>query len=218
MMCKQVMSVYRYKIFFFTCGLVMAVSEIWKQWCLTFLLGQGHYNWWHFPFQLCSIPMYICLMFPWIHSEKLQKIMLVFLMDYGLLGGIFAFFDTSGMHYSYFPLTIHSFTWHILLIILGLVAGFSQLSEYSLRGYFHGTLLYLACCLIATGFNVALHSLGNINLFYISPYLPMNQKVFRDIADYTGDAAGIFLYILASVAGAFCFHLLWRTISADQQT
>lgn len=90
-MCKQVMSVYRYKIFFFTCGLVMAVSEIWKQWCLTFLLGQGHYNWWHFPFQLCSIPMYICLMFPWIHSEKLQKIMLVFLMDYGLLGGILPF-------------------------------------------------------------------------------------------------------------------------------
>ena len=117
---------YRYKSFFFTCGLVMAVSEIWKQWCLTFLLGQGHYNWWHFPFQLCSIPMYICLMFPWIHSEKLQKIMLVFLMDYGLLGGIFAFFDTSGMHYSYFPLTVHSFTWHILLIILGLAAGFSQ--------------------------------------------------------------------------------------------
>ena len=146
------------------------------------------------------------------------KIMLVFLLDYGLLGGIFAFFDTIGMHYYYFPLTIDSFTWHILLIILGLVAGFSQLSEYSLRGYFHGTLLYLACCLIATGFNVALHSLGNINLFYISPYLPMNQKVFRDIADYTGDPAGIFLYILASVTGAFCFHLLWRTMSADRQT
>ena len=46
----------------------------------------------------------------------------------------------------------------------------------------------------------------------------MNQKVFRDIAEYTGDAAGIFLYILASVTGAFCFHLLWRATSADQQT
>ena len=37
------------------------------------------------------------------------------------LGGIFAFFDTSGMHYGYLPLTIHSYAWHILLITLGFI-------------------------------------------------------------------------------------------------
>ena len=45
--------------FLFYTGLVMAASEIWKQWTLTFVLGGGSYNWWYFPFQLCSVPMYL---------------------------------------------------------------------------------------------------------------------------------------------------------------
>lgn len=133
----------------------MAVSEIWKQYCLTFLIGQGTYNWWYFPFQLCSIPMYLCLLLPWIRSERLRRIFLAFLMDYGLLGGIFAFFDTSGMHYSYLPLTIHSFAWHILLIVLGIAAGLSQYADYSCHGYLGSACCYLFCCLLATLLNVS---------------------------------------------------------------
>ena len=43
------------------CGLVLAVSELYKQGFLYFVAGQGRYNWWYFPFQLCSVPMYLCL-------------------------------------------------------------------------------------------------------------------------------------------------------------
>ena len=57
--------------FFFTCGLFMLSGEIWKQLTLTFILGGGQYNWWYFPFQLCSIPMYILLIYPWIRRTAL---------------------------------------------------------------------------------------------------------------------------------------------------
>lgn len=200
----------KYKYFFFCCGLVMAGSEIWKQLCLTFYIGHGSYNWWYFPFQLCSIPMYLCLILPWIRSEQFQKIILSFLMDFGLLGGIFAFFDTSGMHYSYLPLTIHSFAWHILLIILGLTAGFSRMADYSMRGWAGAVSCYLSCCCAATCFNVIFHSSGTINMFYISPYYPMAQRVFRDIAQFTGNTAGIFIYILATILCSGIFHWLWH--------
>ena len=108
------------------CGFLMLASEIWKQWTLTFVLNKGIYSWWHFPFQLCSIPMYVCLSIGLLSSARISRhlpaylqaradrlcsLLAAFLMDFGLLGGIFVFFDTSGMHYEYLPLTIHSYAY-----------------------------------------------------------------------------------------------------------
>ena len=160
----------KHKNIFFYCGLLMLFSEVWKQWCLTYILNNGHYNWWYFPFQLCSIPMYICLILPWIRSPQIYDAFLTFLMDFGMLGGIFAFCDTSGMYYHYPPLTIHSFAWHILLIILGLYAGFTIGKNISIRNYLKSAGIYLICCVIATIWNLLFHPYGNINMFYISPY------------------------------------------------
>ena len=100
----------------------MFLSEIWKQYCITFIINEHHYDWWYFPFQLCSIPMYVCLLLPFVR-EKARDILLTFLKTFGLMGGIFTFFDTSGLHYPYAPLTAHSYLWHVLLIILGIVSG-----------------------------------------------------------------------------------------------
>lgn len=219
------------KIFYLICGLLMGTSELWKQYTLTFPLGRGNYNWWYFPFQLCSIPMYLCLLIPWTHSDRLRKIFLTFLADFGLLGGIFAFCDTSGMQYDLPALTIHSYLWHLLLVFIGLYAGFSgrekshlraryrwtfsdqpYAPDFSLRGYLRSVGLYLLCCLIATGCNYLFHPFGKINMFYISPYYWMNQVVFRNITHAFGNPAGIFSYILATMIGAGILHAIWSFI------
>lgn len=200
----------RPKTVFLYCGIFMLTSEIWKQWCLTYLLGAGHYNWWYFPFQLCSIPMYLCLALPFIHSEKLTSVFLTFLMDYSLLAGVFTFFDTSGLYYPYLPLTVHSYLWHILLIALGLYAGHTKKADYSSGGFVKSSGLYLSCCLLATICNLAFYSYGPINMFYISPHYHMSQKVFRHIALKLGNTAGILIYMACVMSGAGLVHLIWK--------
>ena len=101
----------------------MFISEIWKQITLTFVLGGGRYNWWYFPFQLCSIPMYLLLLYPWLRQKVARRILLTFLMSYTLLGGIAVFADPSGLHYPLVSLTVHSYLWHILLILIGILSG-----------------------------------------------------------------------------------------------
>ena len=198
--------------FFFLAGVLMLISEIWKQICLTFVVNQGSYDWWYFPFQLCSIPMYLCLIFPWLKLPKLRSACLTFLMDFGLLGGIFAFFDTSGMYYSWLPLTFHSFLWHIILILLGVKAGLQSGAYRSWKFYRYSVAIYLACCLIATILNLSLYSFGTIDMFYISPLYPMTQRFFGTIAKTLGNPSGILLYIGASIAGAGILHKLWRVL------
>ena len=96
-------------IFFFICGLFMLSGEIWKQLTLTFILGGGQYNWWYFPFQLCSIPMYILILYPRIRRSALKQALLTFLMCYGLLGGI-AVFALSAARADRFLLRLAHFT------------------------------------------------------------------------------------------------------------
>lgn len=190
----------------------MAGSEIWKQLTLTFTVNGGKYWWWYFPFQLCSIPMYVCLLLPWIRSKRVRMVLFTFLMDTGLLAGIFTFFDTSGLHYTYWPLTVHSYLWHIMLIVIGLAAGLSREGDGSLKGLGACLLLYAGLCAAAAGINLVFHSFGEINMFFISPYYRTTQAVFRDIAAAAGNTAGIFIYMGAVAAGTCIFHGGWRVV------
>lgn len=110
------------KVLFFI-GIFLLTSEILKQLLLTFVVNNGHYNLWYFPFQLCSLPMYLLVLYPFFHTEPARNTILGFLSTYNLLGGIAVFFDTSGMHYPLLILTVHSYLWHILLIVTGILSG-----------------------------------------------------------------------------------------------
>lgn len=101
-------------------GTLLLLSEIWKQWLLTKIYGS--YQVWYFPFQLCSLPLYLCPLMV-VLPEKWQDRIRTFLMTFTLLGGAAAFLDTSGMQYPLSALTLHSYLWHIVLIIIGIWSG-----------------------------------------------------------------------------------------------
>ncbi len=121
-------------------------------------------------------------------------------------------FDTTGMYYPYFPLTVHSFAWHILLILIGIYAGRTGKADASFKGFAQSAGIFLSCCLLATLFNLIFHPLGRINMFYISPYYQMGQIVFRKIARIWGNTAGILCYLIAILVGAGLLHLIWKQV------
>lgn len=206
-----------FRPFFIFCGLLMLISEIWKQICLTFFLNSGAYEWRYFPFQLCSIPMYILLVLPYTKNCILRHTLLTFLMTFGLLGGIAVFADTSGLHYPLFALTFHSYAWHVLLIIIGILAAIARFSETpaalpTLREYRSAVLLYLLCCAISAVINQICGRFGTINMFYINPVYHMEQIIFSDLVPVFGNVPVIFLYMAATIFGAGILFLIWRLI------
>lgn len=215
--------------FFFIFGVIMLIYEISKQLLLTFLLGNGTYNWWYFPFQLCSIPMYLTLILPWCKRESARKTVLCFLATYSLLSGIIVFADTSGLHYPLIFLTVSSYIWHILLIIIGFAAGLTLINDidqkqaktlctlnsskrFQLKSFGNATLLYLSCCVIAEIINLSFEHRGTINMFYINPHYRMQQIVFRSLVPYAGNTCTILVYIFSTVFGAFLFFIMWKSL------
>lgn len=196
----------------FLCGLFLTASEIWKQLFLYYIVNQERFDWWYFPFQLCSLPMYFCVLLPFLHSDGLRKIFLTFMQNFNLLGGIMALAEPSGLLREYWLLTLHGLVWHILLIFIGLFIFFSHKSDHSRKGYVHTLPLFSACCLIADFINRNAKPLGQADMFYISPYYPSAQIVFHEIAVKWGITAGNIIYLLSICLGGFLLHLLFKKL------
>ena len=66
----------------FACGLVLATTEVFKQFFYYYIIADSTYHWGELPFQLCSIPMYLCLIAPWLKKGRLQRSLYNFMVLY----------------------------------------------------------------------------------------------------------------------------------------
>jgi hypothetical protein len=144
-----------------------------------------------------------------VASKKALTILYTFMQDFNLLGGVMALAEPSGLFKPYLFLTLHGLIWHLLLIYIGFVIAFSQLSDSSFGGFIRTLPLFFSCCVIASFINITVKPLGQANMFYITPYYPSAQIVFHQIALQLGIPAGIILYLFATCLGGFLFHAVF---------
>lgn len=194
-------------------GCLLIAMEIYKQLFYYYIIGNGAYDVWIFPFQLCSMPMYLCIIYIFI-GKKGKGLILDFFMSYNLLGGIAAFIDPSGMITKYLSLTLHGILWHIILIFLGIYSGL-RLKQRKMGKFINVTILFLGLAIIAQMINWSLRGYGSINMFYISLWEPMTQIVFKNIAREYGQVCSVTLYIVAIIVGAW---IVWKTWQKKQKS
>ena len=178
----------------FCLGVLLASGEVLKQLFRFLIVDQGVYNWWYFPFQLCSMPMYLCLLLPLL--KKRRKTIITFLANYALLGGISVYLDPSDM--------------------MSILCGTSAAMEDDVWGAVKMLGLLAGLTGIAEILNLVLSRYGELSMFYLSPKLANTQLVFREIARLWGIPVGNFCYFLAMIAGGLIIHGLWRRIRRKQ--
>ena len=173
----------------------------------------GQYNVWYFPFQLCSLPMYLALLYGMLRKRTgrrafiIRRALLTFLQDYGFLGGALALIVHEGlMHPGHPLLTAHGFLWHIVMLLTALYIHVTGLSDRSCRGFRRTLPIFGIAAVLAELINLALHRYGDCDMFYITPYHLSSQPVFRSIDAVIGRPVGILLYLGCVVLGAFLVH------------
>ena len=77
--------------FIFIIGTMLILIEIYKQ--VFYTLDAGYFQWYAFPFQFCSVPMYVAFVAPLIKNEKIKEYnklyicyLLYSLCTYGIYG------------------------------------------------------------------------------------------------------------------------------------
>ena len=196
------------RILLVSVGVFLMLTEVYKQLFYYYYIGEGSYQWWIFPFQLCSVPMYLCVIAPFLKKGRIQSGMYYFMTTYNLLGGLMAFIEPSGIVHEYWTLTLHAFVWHMSLVFVGFYLIASGRCAKTKKDFTSAIITFVALCAVAFCINLIFWrvSEGDINMFYVGPrYSPL--LVFKDISLNFGWYVSTLLYIPAVTLGAFLIYL-----------
>lgn len=194
-------------ILLFSLGLTLLIAEIYKFFFYYYNVGNNHIVWKVFPFQLCSLAMYICLIIPFIKKEATKRALYNFLIAFNFPGGLISILIPSGLIHNYISLTIHAFLWHAILLFIGFYlflskrAGFDKTEFKSSLKYFYITVL------IAQIINTIFHKAGYINMFYISPFYKSPIFFFKSISEKYGPITNFIVYTFAMIIGCYIANI-----------
>ncbi len=167
------------------CGWLMAAGEIYKQLFYYYIVNDGAYDWWFFPFQLCSVPMYLCILLPIFYKYRkpdtgdktagssvlhlidlLYNCILTFLCGFTFVSAVSALIWPEDMLRPFAALTWHGLIWHGILLFISVLIGMSGMADLSPKGYLRSVVLFLGLCLTAFAINAALEPLSAAHPVY----------------------------------------------------
>ncbi len=196
----------------FAYGIIMLLAEIYKQ--TFFAIENGAYRWDLFPWQFCSVPMYVAVLAPLLKEGRLKEMFYKFLSFFGLIAGIMTLILPEGLYWDYVTITCHSFFWHTSITIIGLylitVNGYAKSVRCFFREWLGASAVYAAVVCVAlildTTWGLLLKNViwpeQTFNMFYISPFYNSSLPVFRDVQPYIPYPVFLLFYIAAFCIGA----------------
>lgn len=202
-------------------GIIMLIAEVFKQiFCYHYVFDRT-INLWFFPWQLCSMPMYLSFVIRYLKEDR-QDMCLVYLVSYSLFADIVALLLPYDMLRDQVLLAFHSFIYHGLIISEAIIALHVLSGRKGVR-FAPSILLFLLTAFVAETINVLSHQFLNDihrepDMFYITPYYPTTQPVFHDIAVNYGTGVEIVIYLSSIIlCGYLFFHLEKKLIFKDKK-
>ncbi len=167
-------------------AVLLVLCEAFKQ--LFWFEFYGYYRWEIFPFQFCSVPIYVSVfaaLSPW---EKAREVSYRFLAFFGIIGGIAVMAVPTAVLYTYFvSISIHSMIWHGILIAMGAYLIVSRGYGRRFKELLPPFWMFLGFIAAAIIGNILVYELhlstdacqpgDNLSMFYISPYYPTQLPV-----------------------------------------
>ena len=195
-------------------SLLCIALEIFKQVAFTFGVKNGiitaDYQWYAFPFQFCSTPMFVALLAAILPSGRLYRACLAFLGTYGVIAGILVMAVPNTVFIDIIGVNIQTMVHHGSQITVGFFLLHRAHAIEKLSSAIGGTLIFLSVITIALILNcTVIHFIpeGEVfNMFFISPYFETTLPVYSGIQPKIPYPVFIFLYIFPYITVALGMH------------
>lgn len=199
----------------FSYGLFILILEIYKQLYMTYILCDGIYGWSYFPYQFCSVPMYVALIFPLIRNEKIKCAGYAFIATYGLLAGALVICIPAAVFSNRLSLNIHTILWHSMQVVIGVFIGNQRKIGSNYKSIIRAIIVFLSITAIALAANVIAYPLldpkgYHFSALSFSPYYQTSFFVFDEIQAKTNWYFTYALYILSFTLGAYLMWIIFK--------
>jgi len=165
------------------------------------------YQWYAFPFQLCTMPIYVCLICLFLKKGWLRDKLLAFLAYTTILGSIASAIIPDSLFVSEVLINVHAMWLHLGSLVVSLYLFMSKEVIPDKNSFFSAIGVFLIFVIFANMLNIAIYKSGilngeTFNMFYISPYFESTLPVFDIIYKSVPYPIFLMIYILGLSLGS----------------
>ena len=171
------------------------------------------YQWYAFPFQLCTTPIFVSLICAFLKKGLWRDSLLSYMAFFTILGSIATAVYPESCFVRTVLVDIHTMYLHLGSLVVSVYLLVSGEVKVALNNLLRGYVVFLGFVLVAEALNVSIYRSGilqdeTFNMFYISPYFTSSLPVFDAIQERTPFALFLLLYLVAILGGAFVVYTI----------
>ena len=187
---------------------VITLFEVYKQLVFSlsvdeFMNATWRFQWFSFPFQFCSTPLYLMPILIFAKEGKFRNAITAYMATFSLFAGLIVMFYPSTVFVNYIGINIQTMVHHGMQIAVGVLLVAHNRHHLNKRFFAWSVMVFTALCVIALIFNIvvqnALIASGSdqvVNMFYISPYISSELPVFSTIYPLVPYPVFFMIYLL----------------------
>ncbi len=188
--------------------IVVVALEIYKQLVFSMSVTDGtatwDYQWYAFPFQFCSTPLYALPFVIWLKDGRLRDAFIAFFATFSVFGGLAVMFYPGDVFIGMIGINIQTMIHHGSQVVMGIFLfayyrdrlPFRRLAgSVAVFAGFAATAILLNEIVFAYFTRIAMID-ETFNMFFISPHYPCTLPVLSGIYDKIPYLAFLLLYLV----------------------
>ena len=196
--------------------LAVILLEIYKQINYSFSYENGisfDYQWYIFPFQFCSTPMYAGLLMGLCKKGRLHEAAAAYTATFSLFAGAAVMFYPTTVFIGTIGINIQTMVCHGSMIFLGIYLLATEYVPLRHKSILRALPLFAVFLSIAAVLNEIAHKSGllereSFNMFFISPHQDPHLPVYSIVQQHVPYPFCLILYIIGFTAAAYIILLL----------
>ncbi len=185
-------------------SITLIVLEIYKQLVFSYdgVTDKWSYQWYAFPFQFCSTPMYVMLLAAIVRKSKFYDLLLSFLGTFSLAAGLMVMIYPNDVFIGTIGINIQTMVTHGAMPAIGFLLWFTGKIKFSLKTVLNAFYVFIVLVAVAQILNIIVHfSIDgvNFNMFFISPYRNTTLPVLNIIQPNVPYFIFLIIYLLGFI-------------------
>lgn len=169
------------------------------------------YQWYAFPFQLCTTPLFVCLVCLFLKKNTVRSALLSYVSFITILGSLAVVFIPGDCFVEDILVNIHTTYLHYGSFVVSCYLLFSKEVHIKFDYLIKGIAIFVMVAMFANIMNILVYRSGvlhgeTFNMFYISPYFISTLPVFNQIQQEVPYLIflGLYLFILSCGGALIC--------------
>ena len=188
--------------------ITIVALEVYKQLVFSMDVTDGvaawDYQWYAFPFQFCSSPLYALPFVIWLKDGRLRDAFIGFMATFSLFGGLAVMAYPGDVFISMIGINVQTMVHHGSQVVMGIFLFACYKDRLPFRSLIGNTAVFAGFSAVAMLLNEAVYAFftriamidETFNMFYISPHFPCTLPVLSAIYGRIPYPAFLILYLV----------------------